>query len=99
MKPLTTLTLQHRDPLSGELTPIAVLTLETIGKGTLILASDAMGKLLLESCEVKPAEGFAEAINEATLTLKELHEQMVQTQIASQHALTDMFAIHKWLTG
>jgi len=99
VKPLYTVTLLSRDPQDpSTTTPVGTIEVETLGNVTVILTKDEMGSILLESETVSAPPEFMAQLHETVQTLQELHEQMGRMQIACQHALTDMFAIHKWLT-
>lgn len=100
MKPLLKIKLTVRDPMDpSTLIDIGVVEVTSVGDVSIILTRDEMGAVKLETAEVASEPKFMEQLDEAVKTLKELHEQMGATQIAAQHALTDMFAIHKWLNG
>ena len=99
MKPLITLTILSRDPMDPTtLDKVGVIAIEAIGDGTIILTRDEMGAIIMEAVEVKPTPGYLEAIDEATKTLAELHAKLGETHVATNHAMTDMFYIHKLLT-
>lgn len=100
MKPITNVTILLRDPMNpNEPGRIGKVGIEFLGDLTIILTRDEVGTIKLESVAGEPNRNWQETIEEATRTLKELHEHLGDTHIATQHCLTDMFAIHKWLTG
>jgi hypothetical protein len=100
MKPLTTITIMVRDPMDREtLTPIGKVTFESIGQATIILTRDEIGTIKLEAADIKQDDAFSQIIEEARASLASLHTKLGETHIATNHALTDMFAVHKCLTG
>ncbi len=99
MKPLTTITLYSRDHMDPEtLVKLAIVEVPSVGEVKVILTRDGMGQIFMEAAEVTPDKQWSDLTQEATTTLSELHAKMGELSIASQHALTDMFALHKWLT-
>ena len=99
MKPLFKVTISLRDPYDpSTLTPVGGLEVTSLGDINVILTRDEMGTVKLEASEVAPEPGFLEMQREAMLTFKELHEQLARTSLAIQHANTDLFALHKWMT-
>jgi hypothetical protein len=100
MKPLTTVTIYARDPSDPEtLDTVGVVTFESLGTAKIVLTRNEIGSILLESAEVKENSVWAEMVAEAQRTLSELHTKLGETHVATQHVLTDMYAVHKWLTG
>lgn len=98
MKPLLTLTILSRDPMDPtKTTKVGCIEFECIGDGTVIITRDEMGGIIVENVEVVPAKGWLEAIDEATKTLSELHAEIGRMQVATNHAMTDMFYLHKLL--
>jgi len=99
MKPIAKLTIFSRDPMDPDtLTKCGVVEFETIGEGQIILTRDEMGGIHIESAEIKADPIFTDQLNETCTTLAQLHEQLGKVHIAANHALTDMFAVHKLLT-
>lgn len=99
MKPLFCIHLKARDPMDPTtIEDIGTIEVSSIGDVTVILTRDQMGVSLIETSEVAAQPGFVEQLKEAAQTLKELHEQLGRTQVAANFAMTDMFAIHKWMT-
>jgi len=101
MKPLFTLTILSKDPMDPtKHKAIGEIAFEYPGKASLILSRDEMGEIKTPDAPVfTPDDAFVEMLDEATKTLGELHAKLGETHIATNHALTDMFAIHKRLTG
>ncbi len=99
MKPLTTLTIYSRDPMDREsLTKIGVVAFESIGEGSLILTRDEMGQIIMEAADIKPDAGFTNQLDEAVSSLTALHKKLGELHITTQYAMSDMFAVNKWLT-
>ncbi len=100
MKPLLTITILSRDTLGVGTKHVKTIEVDTLGTLEIVLSRDAMGEIQSDTePTIKPNVQFLEIIDEATKTLGELHVKMGEMQIANQHALTDMFAMHKVLTG
>ena len=99
MKPLTTITILSRDPMDPEtLTKVGIVTFETVGDGQIILTRDEMGVIQMEAADIKPDDRFSSMLDDAVKSLGHLHSKLGENAVAAQHAMTDMFAIHKWLT-
>ena len=99
MKPLLSLKVYIREPMDPDtLVPLGCLDFPTAGDGKLVLTRDEVGAVRIEAVDVTQNPELTEMLEHATKSLEALHSKMGETSIASQHALTDMFAVHKWLT-
>jgi len=99
MKPITTLTIYSRHPNDREsITKVGVVGFESIGEGSIILTRDEMGQIIMESADIKPDGGFTNQLDEAVASLTALHKKLGELHITTQYAMSDMFAVNKWLT-
>ncbi len=99
MRDLIRITIKSRDPLNPEsLSIVGTIGVAALGDMEIILDRDAMGVIKLDSSSIATGKNdFGDVVTEAQLTLTELHVKMGEVTIAAQHALTDMFALKKWL--
>lgn len=97
-KPLMTVTLSRR-MFDGTIVLLQVVEVSQLGNLNVLLGHNDINEPYVESAEIQPSQDFVEIVKESHLTLKEAHQKMVEAQYAFQHAMTDMFAIKKYIDG
>lgn len=78
-------------------TPIGGVHIEELGELSITVQRDEMGGLSIAKVEVKPTDGYQEAVTNSFDSLTVIHRKVVELEIALRTALTDMHWLSRYL--